>query len=74
MQENSFTTGHTTNRLNTKMESDKSTQAHRHATEFMRPLVKKLSKHALDKLLEQEARSPCRVEEQEGQPKGEVTI
>ena len=39
--------------LNTKMEYDKSTQAHRHALEFMRPLVKKISKHALDKLLEQ---------------------
>ncbi|KAI9905355.1 hypothetical protein PsorP6_013789 [Peronosclerospora sorghi] len=39
--------------LYAKIKSDKSTLAHRHADEFMKPLVKKVSKHALDKLLEQ---------------------
>ncbi|KAI9912095.1 hypothetical protein PsorP6_009462 [Peronosclerospora sorghi] len=39
--------------LNAKIESDKSTLAHRYVVEFMNPLVKKVSEHALDKLLEQ---------------------
>ncbi|KAI9910743.1 hypothetical protein PsorP6_010322 [Peronosclerospora sorghi] len=39
--------------LNAKIESDKSTLSRRHAVEFMKPLVKKVSKHALDKLMGQ---------------------
>ncbi|KAH6564683.1 hypothetical protein BASA60_010235 [Batrachochytrium salamandrivorans] len=39
--------------LNTKMELEKSTLAHRHSLNFMKSLVKKISKYALDKMLEQ---------------------
>ncbi|KAH6583609.1 hypothetical protein BASA60_001364 [Batrachochytrium salamandrivorans] len=39
--------------LNTKMELEKSSLAHRHSLDFMKSLVKKISKHALDKMLDQ---------------------
>ncbi|KAH9264358.1 hypothetical protein BASA83_012184 [Batrachochytrium salamandrivorans] len=35
------------------MELEKSTLAHRHSLDFMKSLVKKVSKHALDKMLDQ---------------------
>ncbi|KAH6601597.1 hypothetical protein BASA50_001455 [Batrachochytrium salamandrivorans] len=35
------------------MELEKSSLAHRHSVDLMKPLVKKVSKHALDKMLEQ---------------------
>ncbi|KAH6571511.1 hypothetical protein BASA50_003507 [Batrachochytrium salamandrivorans] len=35
------------------MELEKSTLAHRHSVDFMKSLVKKVSKHALDKMLDQ---------------------
>ncbi|KAH9245061.1 hypothetical protein BASA81_017478 [Batrachochytrium salamandrivorans] len=35
------------------MELDKSSLAHRHSLDFMKSLVKKISKHALDKMLDQ---------------------